>query len=117
MTKEYEYASVDDLLIDDVTDNTVDVTLTTGGVVKVRGMSRMELMLTRKGGVDDPAEIERRMLSFCMIYPKMSINQVKAWQEATAPMVIAPVTEAVRRLSGLGDDADKSDVPELRGES
>jgi hypothetical protein len=103
-----EYASVDDLTADEISDNTRDVALSNGRVVKVRGMSRMELMLSRKG-TEDAGEIERRMLSYCMVAPTMTVEQVKAWQKATGPMVIAPVTETIRELSGLGEGADKSD--------
>lgn len=109
-----EYASVEDLTSDEVSDNTRDVTLPNGRVVRVRGMSRMELMLSRKG-TEDAGEIERRMLSYCMVAPEMTVRQVEAWQKASGPMVIAPVTEAIRELSGLGEGADKSD-PGAAGE-
>jgi hypothetical protein len=111
MTDEIEYASVEDLLAGDpLGDNTRDVTLSTGKTITVRGMSRMELLLSRKG-TEDPGEIERRMLSYCMVKPRMTAQQVTAWQKATLPMVMAPVTEAIRNLSGLGEGADKSDLP------
>lgn len=103
-----EYASVDDLVEGDVTGTTRDVALPGGRAVKVRGMSRMELMLTRKG-TEDPAVIEQRMLAFCLVEPRMTAKQVEAWQKASTPMVMAPVTEAIRELSGLGEGADKSD--------
>ena len=107
-----EYASADDLFeMDDPTSATADVMLPRGKRVKVRGMTRYELMLTRKG-TEDAAEIERRMISMCLIEPRMTGAQVDRWQKSTGPMVMAPVTEAIRRLSGLGDDADKSDVQE-----
>lgn len=113
MTK---YADIDDLLVDSITETTRDVKLPTGSTVRVRGMSRMELMLSRKG-TEDSAEIERRMLAYCMVTPAMTTKQAEAWQRATGPMVIAPVTEAIRELSGLSEGADKSDLREVREES
>jgi hypothetical protein len=113
---EVEYASVEDLLADQLADNTRDVTLSNGKAVKVRGMSRMELLLSRKN-TQDPGEIERRMIAWCMVQPKMTTQQVTAWQKATGPMVIVPVTEAIRELSGLGEGADKSDVPDAGDET
>jgi hypothetical protein len=110
VSEEVEYASVEDLVADQLSDNTRDVTLSDGRTVKVRGMSRMELLLSRKG-TEDAGEIERRMLAYCMVQPKMTAQQVTAWQKATGPMVMAPVTEAIRDLSGLGEGADKSDLP------
>jgi len=109
-----EYASLDDLTTGDVTGNTRDVELPNGKTVKVRGMSRFELIQSRKG-TEDPGEIERRMLSYCLVEPRLTDRQVEAWQKATTPMVIAPVTEAIRELSGLGEGADKSD-PGAAGE-
>lgn len=107
---EVEYANLEDLLADQFSDNTRDVTLANGKTVTVRGMTRMELLLSRKG-TEDAGEIERRMLAYCMVTPKMTIQQAGAWQKATTPMVMVPVTEAIRELSGLGEGADKSDVP------
>ena len=105
-----EYASADDLLVEDPAGpETADVTLSTGKVVKVRGMTRMELLLSRKD-TTDVAEIERRMLAYCMVEPRMTVKQVEVWQRKTGPMVIAPVTEVIRDLSGLGEGADKSGV-------
>ncbi len=102
-----EYASVEDLTTADEP-ATEDVELPGGKAVRVRGMTRMELMLSRKGA-DDPAVIEQRMLSYCLVEPRMTAKQVEAWQKASGPMVIAPVTEKIRELSGLGAGADKSD--------
>jgi CxxC motif-containing protein (DUF1111 family) len=101
------YAALDDLLAA-TEPETRDVDLPNGKQVKVRGMSRMELILTRKG-TEDPAVIEQRMLAYCMVVPTMTAKQAEAWQKASPPMVIAPVTEAIRELSGLGEGADKSD--------
>lgn len=104
------YASVDDLLADDPEGpETEDVTLDNGMVVKVRGMTRMELMLSRKEA-DDVAEVERRMLSYCLVEPRMTIQQLEAWQRKSKPMLMAPITEVIRRLSGLGEGAQKSSV-------
>ena len=101
-----EYASVDELTTPAELE-TRDVLLPNGKAVKVRGLTRLELMLTRKNA-EDPAVIEQRTLAFCMVAPTMTAKQVEAWQKASGPMVIAPVTEAVRELSGLGEGADKS---------
>lgn len=108
-----EYASVDDLVIDEVTDNTKDVTLPGGKVVKVRGLTRFELLLSGKN-TDDTALIERRNVSTCMVEPRMSLAQVEAWQKAKNPVALGLVTAAIRDLSGMGKDAAKSNVDEVR---
>jgi hypothetical protein len=102
-----KYASVDDLVQPEKVE-TKDVTLSTGKVVKVRGMTRMEMILSRKS-TEDPAVIEQRMIEFCQLMPRMKAAQVEKWQRASGPMVMAPVTEAIRELSGLLEGADKSD--------
>lgn len=103
-----EYASIEDLTTAAAVE-TRDVELPGGKVVKVRGMTRMEMMLTRKN--DAPFEVvEQRMLAFCMVEPRMTVGQAAAWQKATGPMVLTPVTNAIRELSGLGEGADKSDL-------
>jgi hypothetical protein len=111
-----EYASADDLIADEVSTNTQDVTLPNGKVVKVRGLSRFELLLNGKG-TEDSALIERRNVATCMVQPRMTEKQVEAWQKASNPTALAAITVAIRDLSGLGEGAAKSDLPEVRGES
>lgn len=108
-----EYASIDDLLTGGVADDAQDVTLPDGKVVRVRGLSRYELLLTGKG-TDDTALIERRNVARCLVAPKMTEKQVEAWQKASRPDVFGVLTAAIRELSGLGEGARKSDVVEVR---
>lgn len=112
-TSEVTYADPADLMAGDGAgtedSDQRDVHLSTGQTVRVRGLTRYEMILTRKN-TEDPAVIEQRTIAFCMVKPRMSTDQVEGWQRRTGPMVIAPVTEAIRDLSGLGEGADKSDV-------
>jgi hypothetical protein len=88
----------------------LDVKLSRGRVVRVRGLSRLELMHGGKG-TEDNAEIERRMIVDAMIKPRMTLKQVEAWQKKPGSIVdMGLVTLAIRNLSGLGKGADKSDV-------
>lgn len=111
-----EYASLDDLVNVGV-DNTEDVEVTPGVIVKVRGLTRYELLLNAKGVDGDGAMIERRNLVTCMVEPKLSLQQAEKWQKSSMPGVIGKVTDAIRRLSGLGADAPKSSVPANGDES
>jgi hypothetical protein len=106
------YASASDLL-DDATDETRDVDLPNGRRVKVRGLTRFELLMTGKG-TEDTALIERRNIALCMVEPPMTEKQVEAWQKSSRPDVFAAITVAIRDLSGLGEGANKSDVAEVR---
>jgi hypothetical protein len=113
-----EYASIDDLTEgDDVGQVTRDVPLPNGKVVKVRGLSRYELLLNGKN-TEDTALIERRNIATCMVEPRMTLAQVEVWQKkASAGGAFGALSTAIRDLSGLGEGADKSDVQELRNES
>jgi hypothetical protein len=103
-----EYASLDELAT--VSDDTEDVTLPSGVKVLVRGLTRYEL-LTNGRGTDDSSLIERRNLATCLVAPKLTIGQAERWQKASKPGDIGIVTDAIRRLSGLGEGAQKSSVP------
>lgn len=103
------YASIDDLF-DPVGSSTEDVALSNGRLVKVRGLSRYELLLNVKG-TDDALLVERRNVACCVVEPKMTEAQVEKWQKSSGPRDIGAVTDAIRRLSGLGEGAQKSDVP------
>lgn len=80
------------------------------GTVTVRGLSRYELHLVNKG-TDEAAVIERRMLAHAMVDPELTVDDVEQWQRCSAAGELTLVTEAVQRLSGLGEGADKSGVP------
>jgi hypothetical protein len=104
-----EYASVEDLTADEVT--TVDRGLRAAERQEgpVRGMSRWELQQIGKG-TDDPSVAEARMLTYCMIQPRMSEAQVTAMQKGKAPGFLGPFMGRIRTLSGLDEGAAKSDV-------
>lgn len=108
------YAAADDFAGDDAYDvDELDVKLSKGRTVRVRGLSRHELMHGGKG-TDDNAEIERRMIVDGLVAPRMTLKQVEAWQKKPGSIVdFAKVTTAIRDLSGLGKGANKSDLAAL----
>ena len=108
------YASVNDLLSDDISGNTREVELPGGRRVVVRGLSRAELLAGGKGADGDAAEIERRNLAACMVTPALTYAQAAEWQRSSSPAVIALVSNAIRDLSGFGEGADKSGVDPAR---
>lgn len=90
-----------------------DVRLPSGVLVRVRGLTRIELILNGKG-TEDADEIERRNVATCMLRPTMTREQVRKWQKSSLPGDLAAVTNKIRDLSGLGEGAPKSDVAEVR---
>lgn len=106
-----KYASADDLAAGDLNLDGEDLTLPSGRTVRVRGLSRFELMLNGKG-TEDSSVIERRNVATCLVEPKMTEAQVGAWQKkSSAGGDFRALSEKIRDLSGLGEGAGKSDVP------
>jgi len=79
------------------------------GTVTLRGLSRYELHLAGKG-TEDPALVERRMISYAMVDPQLSVDDVEQWQKVSPAGELGPVTEKLRELSGLAEGAAKSGV-------
>jgi hypothetical protein len=104
-----EYASADDLIAGDLGDGE-DVTLSSGRKVRVRGLSRFELIFNGKG-TEDASVVERRNVASALLEPKLTVPQVEAWQRSSrAGGDIKQLSEVIRDLSGLGEGAQKSDV-------
>jgi len=106
------YATPESLLAGDLSVAAEDVQLPSGAVVRLRGLSRFELLNNGKG-TEDPLEVEARNVKACLIEPKMTIDQVRAWQRvAVAGGDFQTMSKVIRRLSGLDEGAQKSDVAE-----
>ncbi len=103
-----DYASIDDLFGDGVTEQ-ADVTTPSGRRVRVRGLTRKELLQNGKG-TDDSSVIEARNLACCMVAPTITVGQADHWQSSVTPDEIAPISNMIRQLSGLGEGAAKSRV-------
>lgn len=96
--------------------NEQDVDVPGVGTVRVRALSRTEVIMVRKATdtehVDGPRVlvIERKMLAAALVDPVLTEAEVGRWQAASAAGEIEPVVAAVQRLSGMDEGADKSDV-------
>jgi hypothetical protein len=107
-----EYASADDLAAGDLGDGD-DLTLPSGKLIRVRGLSRHELMFNGRN-TDDNALVERRNVVSCVVEPKLTLAQVEAWQrKSAAGGDFRALSEAIRDRSGLGEGADKSGVRDV----
>lgn len=101
-----------------------DVEVPGVGTVRVRALSRAELMLARKatdlaGEVDGPRALvlERKMIATAMVDPALTEAEVGRWQNASGAGELNVVSEAIQRLSGMLDDAEKESYKSVRGES
>lgn len=104
------YASIASLLAPVEQAETADVALPGGAVVKIRGLTRAEL-LDASDGTESNTLIEARMVAAGLVTPKMSLAQIQEWQRSAGSVTaFARVTNALRDLSGIGKGADKSDM-------
>lgn len=108
-----DYASADDLFADDE-ETTQDVTLRSGKVVQVRGLSRFEWFLAGKNNDGDANSFETRMVAMGMVTPSMTEKAIEKWRKRPGTVAdLSAVSDRIRELSGAGDGADKSDVREV----
>jgi hypothetical protein len=101
------YLSVDELTAPDLEE--ADVELPGGGMVRVRALSRAEVLRIRKEAGDDAAKIERLSLVAGMLQPQMSVDEVARWQRnSNVNGPIGVVQQRIQELSGINEGAGKS---------
>src|SRR5262245_19970765 len=97
-----------------------DVEIPGKGTVRVRALTRAEMHhATKKGGgvADaDPEVVERHMVATGLVDPVLTVAEVAKWFTAASAAEAQPVIRAISELSGTGEDAPKSGVPEVRDE-
>lgn len=85
------------------------------GTVRVRGLSRFEVMVMKKSTDTENIEgtralvIEQKLLSMAMLDPVLTEDEVKTWQKTAPPGELDAVSLKVQELSGLLD-APKSEA-------
>lgn len=85
-----------------------DVVLPGGmGTVTVRALTRGEVLAARKR-TSDEANLELVLVSTAILDPPMDVQDVAEWFEVAPAGESVAVTEAIRELSGLSEDAAKS---------
>lgn len=86
------------------------VRLDNGSAVRVRGLTRYELLLSSQSERTN-VDGEAWNLHTCLVEPQLTLGQATAWQKrSSAGGDIARVTIAIRDLSGLGEGADKRNL-------
>ena len=90
-----------------------DVDIPGVGTVRVRGLTRAEVMMVTKAtdteNVDGPRAmvLERKMLAMAMVDPPMTEAEVGRWQNASVVNELDPVSYKVQELSGMLSGAAK----------
>lgn len=106
---EQQYATFDDLTIVDLPEE--DYLLPSGKLLRIRALTRAESIRASKLE-GDRAKQEQALLSMAVLRPKMTPDQVARWQASKAFMEVERVARAINKLSGVGADAAKSDLPD-----
>lgn len=87
-----------------------DVPVGALGTVRIRALSRSEVLELRGQGAQSVKVMERRLMAAAMVAPAMTEAQVGQWQDASAAGELEPVTQAVMRLSGIAVTSAKEAV-------
>lgn len=93
-----------------------DVDIPGVGTVRVRGLSRYEVMVSQRGNKGGTIAVERVMLRYGMVDPILTEDEVAEWQKASPAGEIEPVARRISELSGLRQGADKEAYKSLPGE-
>jgi hypothetical protein len=83
------------------------------GEVKVRALSRAEALASQ--GEHDQAEAEVFLLALAMVEPKLTEDEVRAWQRVAPAGELQPVVLAILKASGMEQDSPKQAVKTFRG--
>lgn len=75
------------------------------GMVRVRGLSRHEVLHIQ--AVKTVAAVERMTVSLGMVDPPMTEDDVKRWQKVSVGGELDEVTRTIGRLSGMLSDSPK----------
>lgn len=81
-----------------------DVEVPGVGTVRVRGLTRAEVLKCQTLVQDGPGRVEaleRKMLALAMVDPELTEAEVGQWQKASPAGEMQPVTEKVQALSGM----------------
>jgi hypothetical protein len=97
--------------------NTKDVDVPGLGTVRVRALSRGEVLELKK--MEDLEQIERTIIATAMVDPALSMDDVAQWAAVSPASEIELVSEEIARLSGLDKGAERAAVstfPERTGD-
>lgn len=86
------------------------------GTVRVRGLSRLDVLTMQRADRETPGAFERKMLSLALIDPELTEDDVERWQRAANPEEIDPVLDKVNELSALDKQAAKDAYKEFESD-
>lgn len=97
--------------------DTSEVELPGLGTVKVRALSREEVLGFRKvktedglGLGEDPGAMECHMVAAALVDPKLTVEDVQRWQSVSPVGELEVLTDAIAEVSGMNTGAVKEAV-------
>ncbi|MEH1013048.1 hypothetical protein V6U90_08045 [Micromonospora sp. CPCC 206060] len=90
-----------------------DVEIPGVGTVRVRGLSRAEVLKVQRLG---KAERDAHMIALGMVDPPMPVTDVQRWAEASPAGEMEAVSRRIGELSGVLEGAQKSGLRDVRDE-
>lgn len=112
---EPRYASLAELTAPEVpvSSREEDYTLESGLTVKIRPLTRLEVLAVNKLQGLDTGQKEQKYLSMAMVLPRMTEADVRKWQGASAAGELEPLVERVQVISGLTKKGAKATAEEF----
>lgn len=87
------------------------------GTVRVRGLSRWEVLAAQREQSKGAGAMERVMLRFGLVDPVLTEDEVARWQKSSPAGEIEPVARRIAVLSGIAPGADKEAYKSLHDAS
>lgn len=84
------------------------------GTIRVRGLSRYEMLTAGRQESKGVLAMEKLMLHFGMVDPALTEDEVGRWQRCSPASEVSPVVAKINELSGIGKDAQKEAYKSLR---
>ena len=91
-----------------------DVEIPGVGTVRVRGLSRHELLVHERERGNGTLAMESIMLSLGMVDPALTRDEARQWHKVSQAYEIGPVIDRINELSGIGPNAQREAYKSLR---
>lgn len=111
------YATADELTVGREMpgeDYTIMTSAGTAQKVRIRALTRYEVLVGQKLADKGIDVIEAHMLSCAMVRPAMDERTARRWQKATPAGELEVMTRRIRTLSGMGAGADEAAYEQFR---
>lgn len=91
-----------------------DIEIPGVGTVRVRALTREQVLKIKMKGEIDVAEMERKLISMGMVDPELTEEEVGQWQAVAPAEELTPITEAVMGMSGVSQELAKEAMKQFR---